>query len=147
MVRANMHVSRVGGEREGAVLDCLAFRVPPAYLQPIWSLLAVHCRNYRGVGQKTTGEGSLLAQKHAKSMQKNSTRRLLQDSMQFSIYKGGIDKKIATGHTTRKSTKNNKKLPICFSQPPRNQLLLPTASHSTATHHRANLPPRIKCTP
>jgi hypothetical protein len=33
-----------------------------------------------------------LALKHAKSMQKNSARRLLQDSMQFSIYKGGIDK-------------------------------------------------------
>jgi hypothetical protein len=42
-------------------------------------------------------------------MQKNSTRRLLQDSMQFSIYKGGIDKKsqqVTQPAKAQKITKN-----------------------------------------
>jgi flavorubredoxin len=45
-----MQTSNAGGERHTQRLTKTAFQVPPAYLQPIRSLLAVHCRNYRGEG-------------------------------------------------------------------------------------------------
>jgi len=54
----------------------------PSYLEPNRILIEILCRNYRG-------GLSVLAQKPPKNMQKPA----LQDPMQFSIYRGGIDKK------------------------------------------------------
>jgi hypothetical protein len=81
-VKSHMQTSRLGGERDSKRLDVLAFHVPnyreaqQAYLEPNRTLLAILCRNYKGVGQKRRGEGSVLAQKTAKPMLK--------------LYKGGL---------------------------------------------------------
>jgi hypothetical protein len=77
----------MGGENQRASL--IHFRAilyapfigNPVYLPPIRSLIEIICRNYRGGSIRI---GAKTAQKHVE----NSPPR---NSMQFSIYRGGID--------------------------------------------------------
>jgi hypothetical protein len=88
----------MGGESQRASLNRFRailyarFIGNPSYLPSIRVLIAVHCRNYRGESIAIENDRGLpvLAQKKPNGMQKTA-HDAPQKTMQFSIYRGGID--------------------------------------------------------